>query len=113
MSANNYKYGREGKKIVFQDLDKRHADLKIRLRHDGLTQIEFFKSLMTGYLECDSRIIDFITDLKISIAKQGKRRILKTKELIDQGDMNKTLFNLDESEKEELFDMIAKEFPDL
>jgi hypothetical protein len=68
---------------------------------------------MTGYLECDSRIIDFITDLKISIAKQGKRRILKTKELIDQGDMNKTLFNLDESEKEELFDMIAKEFPDL
>ena len=41
------------------------------------------------------------------------KRILKTKELIDQGDMNKTLFNLDESEKEELFDMIAKEFPDL
>ena len=63
---------------------------------------------MTGYLSVTQGSQTSLLT-KISIAKQGKR-ILKTKELIDQGDMNKTLFNLDESEKEELFDMIAKSF---
>jgi hypothetical protein len=113
MSGKKYKYGQEGKKIVFQDLDKRHADLRIRLRHDGLTQIDFFRSLMTGYLEGDPRIIAFITDLKMSLAKQGKRKILKTKKLIDQGETIKNMFNLNDEEKEDLFDMIAREFPDL
>ena len=113
MSDKKYKYGQEGKKIVFQDLDKRHADLRIRLRHDGLTQIDFFGSLMTGYLESDPRIIEFITDLKLSLAKQGKKRILKTKELIEQGEKVKDIFNLDDKETKELFDMIAEEFPDL
>ena len=113
MSDKGYKYGQEGKKIVFQDLDKRHADLRIRLRHDGITQIDFFRSLMTGYLEGDPRIIEFITDLKVSLAKQGKKRIMKTKDLIDQGEELKSAFNLSDKETKELFDMIAEEFPDL
>lgn len=29
------------KKIIFEDTDKRHADLKIRLHYDGLTQRDF------------------------------------------------------------------------
>ena len=47
------KYGREGKKIVFYDSDKRHAELKVRLKHDSLTQAEFFRTLITGYLDKD------------------------------------------------------------
>ena len=39
------------KKVVFYDTDKRHADLKIRLHYDGLTQAGFFRSMITGYLE--------------------------------------------------------------
>ena len=113
MTDEKYRYGQEGKKIVFQDSDKRHADLRIRLRHDGLTQIEFFRALMTGYLQKDHRIIDYITDLKTSLSKQGKARISRTKTMIEQGEKIKKIFNLDKKETEELFDMIAEEFPDL
>ena len=60
---DEYKYGQEGKRIVFQDSDKRHADLRVRLRHDGLTQIQFFQAMITGYLNSDERIIDYVTDV--------------------------------------------------
>tara|TARA_A100001015_G_scaffold319119_1_gene441060 strand:- start:1353 stop:1694 length:342 start_codon:yes stop_codon:yes gene_type:complete len=113
MQDNKYKYGQEGKKIVFQDSDKRHADLRVRLRHDGLTQIQFFQAMMTGYLENDSRIIDYITDVKLDLSRQGKGRIKKTRDLIESGDDIRGLFNLDEKETEDLFDIIAREMPDL
>ena len=113
MQDNKYKYGQEGKKIVFQDSDKRHADLRVRLRHDGLTQIQFFQAMMTGYLEKDSRIIDYITDVKLGLSRQGKGRIKKTRDLIELGDDIRGLFNLDEKETEDLFDIIAREMPDL
>ena len=113
MSESKYKYGQEGKKIVFQDSDKRYADLKVRLRHDGLTQIQFFQALITGYIDNDPRIIDYITDVKFSLARQGKGRIQKSRDLLREGEQLKRLFGFDESEKEELFDMIAKELPDL
>ena len=111
--GGEYKYGQEGKKIIFQDSDKRHADLRIRLRHDGLTQIQFFQAMITGYIENDPRIIDFVTSVKLELAKQGKKRINKTRDLIKQGEELKKLFNLEEEETRELFDMIAEEFPDL
>ena len=110
---DEYKYGQEGKRIVFQDSDKRHADLRVRLRHDGLTQIQFFQAMITGYLNSDERIIDYVTDVKLQLAKQGKGRIKKTRNLIRSGDDIKDLFNLDEKETEDLFDIIAKELPDL
>ena len=113
MSDSKYKYGQEGKKIVFHDTDKRHAELLIRLRHDGLTQVAFFQSMITGYLKNDKRIIGYITSVKESIAKQGKQKISKTKDLIEKGYELENMFNLTEEEKEKIFDMLAEEFPDL
>ena len=111
--SGEYKYGQEEKKIVFQDSDKRHADLRIRLRHDGLTQIQFFKAMITGYVNRDERIIDFITEFKYQVSKQGKSRIRKTRDLLSDGKEISDIFNLDEKETEEIFDIIAKELPDL
>ena len=113
MSENKYKYGQEGKKIVFQDLDKRHADLRIRLRHDGLTQTQFFQAMVTGYLERNPGIVDYITSIKFALAKQGRTKIKKTENLLRKGESTKVAFNLEEKETEELFDLIAKELPDL
>ena len=110
---DEYKYGQEGKRIVFQDSDKRHADLRIRLRHDGLTQSQFFQAMITGYLSNDERIVDYVTDVKLRLAKQGKGRIKKTRDLVGAGEDIRDLFNLDEKETEDLFDIIAKELPDL
>ena len=113
MSENKYKYGKEGKKIVFQDSDKRHADLRIRLRYDGLTQLQFFRAMVTGYLSRDPRILDYVNDLKDVVAKQGKKKLEKSRELVALGKETEKLFNLSEKEAEDLFDLIAKELPDL
>ena len=32
-----YRYGQEEKKITFADTDKRHAELRLKLRRDGIS----------------------------------------------------------------------------
>ena len=49
----NANYGKNTKKIVFLDTDHRHAQLILRLRHHGLTQSDFFRALISGYIEGD------------------------------------------------------------
>ena len=66
-------YGREGKKIVFYDSDKRHAELKIRLKHDKLTQAEFFRTLVTGYLDKDEDVLRFWINILYKMANKAKR----------------------------------------
>ena len=68
---------------------------------------------MTGYLDKDERVIDYITDVKLQLSRQGKGRIKKTRDLIESGEDIKDLFRLDEKETEDLFDIIAREMPDL
>ena len=54
----------EIKRIIFLDTDRRHADLKIRLYYDGLSQTDFFKGMITGYIERDERLVPFIDELR-------------------------------------------------
>ena len=108
----NNSYGKDEKKIVFADTDKRHADLRIRLRYDGITQVQFFQSIITGYLDKDPRIIDYVRAVKEKLAKQGKRKIKKSQSLYEKGENNKRLFKLTEEETEEIFDIIAQELYD-
>lgn len=105
-------YGKDEKKIVFADTDKRHADLRIRLRYDGLTQVQFFQAIITGYLDKDPGIVEYIKTVKEKLAKQGKRKISKSHSLYQQGEESKKLFKLSEEETEELFDIIAQELYD-
>tara|TARA_R100000664_G_C2737335_1_gene126516 strand:- start:537 stop:872 length:336 start_codon:yes stop_codon:yes gene_type:complete len=97
------------KKIIFEDTDKRHADLKIRLHYDGLTQRDFFRMVVTGYIEQDERMVDFIREYKEKNKIFGKQRLAKTKSLYDKSRQMKDVFGLDESEIEDIFDIIAKE----
>ena len=111
MQDNNY--GKIQKKVVFDETDKRYADSKLKLRYDGLTQRQFFQSLISGYLTGDSRILEFITELKYKIAKQGKTKISKSYSLAKKGEKLKEKFRLNEEQTEDIFDIIAQEFPDL
>ena len=54
------------KKVIFYDTDKRFADLKIRLQHDGISQAQFFRGLVTGYLMQDGDILSYVNKLKAS-----------------------------------------------
>ena len=63
------------KRLVFDDTDTRHAQLKVRLDYDGLTQAEFFRSFITGYLDKDDLVMDFIKKYKQDKKIQSKRNI--------------------------------------
>ena len=98
------------KKVVFYDSDKRYADLKIRLEHDGLTQAKFFRGILTGYLSQDPNILHFIDKLKAGKKKPSdKKRDKEVRQLINVGNdkLNKLL--LDEEEIENIFDILENE----
>ena len=65
---------------MFYDTDKRHADLKIRLQHDALSQSEFFRAVVTGYLDKCDLIVEFINEYKSKNRKQSIKK--KVKKLI-------------------------------
>ena len=106
-------YGTNSKKIMFYDTDKRHAELKIRLQHDSLKQSEFFRAVVTAYIEKDELFSEFISNFKKQNKTQSAQRIEKSKNLIQKGREMEKKFNLKEDEKENIFDLIAQEHPDL
>ncbi len=109
MSESNTEYGKNLKRIVFTDTDHRHAQLVVKLKNDGITQAKFFRSLITGYLKGDDRLVEFVRENgKLSIQRKNKIQKLeeKGKALVQE-------LGLDEEQVEDIFDMIAEEFPDL
>ena len=106
-------YGQELKKIVFEETDKRHADLKIRLHADDLKQGEFFSLMISGYVERDERIVDFVEEYKEKNNIQSKEKRAKSKKLYDQSNEIKNKFALNEGEVKSIFDLLEKEYPEL
>tara|TARA_R100001440_G_scaffold16054_1_gene27237 strand:- start:189 stop:527 length:339 start_codon:yes stop_codon:yes gene_type:complete len=109
----NINYGREGKKIVFYDTDKRHVELKIRLKHDRLTQAEFFRTLITGYLDKDENVLLFLDKYILENGKQRKKSLVTNRELIKDGKDIEKVFALGEDEIENIFDLLEEEHPEL
>jgi len=106
-------YGKNEKRISFMDNDKRNAEMIVRLKHDGLTKTKFFRAILTGYLERDAAIVDFVDRIKESDNMQSKNKSRKVKQLEEKGNKNKTKFGLNEGDIENIFDMLEKEHPDL
>jgi glycerol-3-phosphate responsive antiterminator len=106
-------YGKRDKRISFMDTDKRSADLMIRLKHDGLTKTKFFRELLTGYLDRDHTIVDFVERVKESSGLQSKKQSKIVKDAEEKGQENKRKFGLDDKEIENIFDILEKELPDL
>jgi hypothetical protein len=105
-------YGTLKKKIVFYDSDKRYADLKIRLGHDGLSQAKFFRGILTGYLSQDPDILNFVDKLKAA-SSVNKKRIKEDRRLIKDGEEAAGKFSLGNQEIENIFDILEKENPNL
>ena len=74
------------KKVTFLDTDVRHAQLRLRLQHDGITQSDFFRALVTGYLENDSRIIRYLANYKEKHGIQNKKKRGRITEDIEEGE---------------------------
>ena len=106
-------YGSNDKKVMFYDTDKRHADLKIRLQHDGFTQSAFFRMMVTGYLNKDSDLLAFVDRFKEENKVQSATQRKKVNKMIEQGRDLEAAHGLREKEVSDIFDLIEQEHPEL
>tara|TARA_Y100000310_G_scaffold307966_1_gene350609 strand:- start:4652 stop:4969 length:318 start_codon:yes stop_codon:yes gene_type:complete len=101
------------KRIVFEDSERRHADLKIRLNYDGLTQTDFFRGIITGYLNGDENIMELVARLQEAKSTHSKTKRAKSRKLRKDGDELMKKLGIAEHEVENIYDLLEKENPEL
>jgi len=101
------------KKMMFWESPKRQADLKVRLQLDGFTQSHFFRAVISGYLEKNQYIMKYIDEYKGKHTTQGVAKRKQIERDLKKHNEIKKQFALDENEIEDIFDIIAEEFPEL
>ena len=106
-------YGTSEKIVQFSDIDNRHAALRLRLHYDGLTQGQFFRALVSGYVDRDPDIVNFIEKVKENSEKYKPTLMKKRRRAYTKSKQIEKLFGLDEDDIENIFDMIQKEHEDL
>jgi|TARA_B110000495_G_C22832894_1_gene485888 hypothetical protein len=97
------------KRVIFRENDKVHAQLRIRLNYDGISQSDFFRGCIEAYLGQESEFEDFVTLLRSKKSKHGKVRTAKSKKLEEKGKETVNKLALNPSEIENIFDMIEEE----
>jgi hypothetical protein len=113
MSKHFDNYGNDIKRIVFNVSDHDHAKLIVRLRHNSLTQSEFFKAVISAVNDNDETMLNFIGACVSQKQKLNKTRIAKSNKLISKGKELSSGFGFDDEEVENIFDLIAEEHPEL
>ena len=101
-------YGANKKQICFESTSKLHADLKIRLHYDEIKIKEFFNKVVKGYVEKNENILAFIEEIK----KNSQTRRNKIKKIDEKKRNIVRKFALNESEIENIFDILEKEYLD-
>jgi hypothetical protein len=101
------------KKVQFVDTDVIHAQLKIKLERESITQAEFFRACLTGMIEEDPDFIKYVRKYKESKGV-GRKRDAKILEKEDKASDNlMERFGIKDTELDNIFDLIAEEHPDL
>ena len=113
MIETSENYGKMTKRIVFNVSDHEHAQLIIRLKHNSLSQAEFFKAIIEAVNTNDEHLVSFISNYSNKKQKLSKNRIKKNNKLLKNGQQKLTDFSLSEEDVEDIFDLIAQEFPEL
>ena len=97
------------KKMMFYDSSDRQARLKIRCTHDGITQSQFFRMMISGYIDNDDLIYQFIKEYKERCGMQGQQKINKIESLRRHSKQSEKKFALKGEEIEDIFDVIEME----
>ena len=85
---------KERKKLMFYDT--------------GLNQAQFFRAFITGYLDKDERIIDYIDDYKKKCGVHNEKKRSDTKKFIKKGKNMESEFALNKNEIEDIFDILEE-----
>ena len=105
------------KRIIVYDTDERHVQFKLCLRKFGLTQTKVFRQIITSFLSNDELSQAIVRMLDDSSKKKSHKRT-KLSQKKDESSLEtrkkmENKLNLDNEELEDIFDMIAREHPDL
>ena len=108
-----HKFRKAEKQVCFEDFDKKHADLKIRLHYDGLYQNEFFRLMMRKYIDKDENMMKIIDEYKGQKGNQSQLNRKKSRRLIKDGRDLEKKFALNSGEIDSIFDLIEEEHSEL
>jgi len=108
-----HKFRKAEKQVCFEDFDKNHADLKIRLHYDGLYQNEFFRLMMRKYINKDENMMKIVDEYKEKKNSQSKSNRKKSQRLIQKGREVEEQFALNPDEIESVFDLLEEEHSEL
>ena len=94
--------------ITHTQTDDVLAKLELQLKYDNLTKYKFFTIIFDAYLDRDQRLISLLEE-------KNKRKASKINRMEDIKRTKMTIydFNLEENEINDIFDIIAKENPNL
>ncbi len=97
------------KRIFFEDLDKNHADLILKLRTMGITQKEFFQHTVKAFINDDPALRDYFESLVQEKTRLGKKPIGKVTSALRVGRTKASQLGLTEKEKSDIFDILELE----
>ena len=92
--------------FVFYCYEHESAQLKIRLRHDGLTQSEFFRTLLKMYITKDPTMTQVVDKIKERQNTMGKQKRRKSTAMIARGRTIMEDLGITPTDKEAIFDII-------
>jgi hypothetical protein len=107
------KYAKDTKKFTFYAKDALHADFKIRMQYHSLTQSEFLRACVQAVVEKDPVMEMFIAHYKEIEGKQSKTQREKIKKDQEKSEELLKDFGFVEDEIDDIFDIIAKEHPEI
>ena len=100
---------KDRKKIMFYYSEDRQIKLKVRCNFDGITQSQFFRMMITGYIEGEGLIVDYMNKCKEKYHIQGIHKRTTAKQIQKKKNLQEKKFSLNDGEIESIFDAIEQE----
>ena len=97
------------KKIMFYDSVDKQTRLRIRCDIDGITQSQFFRMMIDGYINNDDHIFNYIKNFKRQHGLQGQSKISKIDAARNKTKDTISKFSLNDDEVHDIFDIIEME----
>ena len=106
------KYAKDTKKFTFYAKDALHADF-IRMQNHSLTQSEFLRACVQAVVNKDPMMEMFIDHYKEENNKQSKSQRTKIKKDQEKSEQLLKDFGFGDGDIDNIFDIIAKEHPEI
>ncbi len=100
---------KDRKKIMFYESPDQQVRFRIRCQHEGLSQSQFFRLMLRGYVEGDELVQQFLKNCKEKYQIQGKNKRDKLSRIQKSTTDLKNKFSLAKDDIESIYDMLETE----